>query len=295
VRLSILDHGHRRRTKLFLTVTAALSQVDSPDIVKVLLYRPAFLGYPLLDLVVPAMRGPSYWPAGEREYLAMCTAQLLQCPFCIDTHAELTRIASDGDIDPDDPTSTRPELRAVRDFLATLTNKPEDADPGGVATLPEDALLEALRVNLVFGVIGRLANAFGFTLREGQLHSGARSLHPFGYRFPDFLLADGNTTSCGDTVEDLRRAVLDTSATTDRASRTAAATGEPLPEPLQSYTAMVRDASYTVTDSDIGRLIAAENTEGQVFEVTVAAAVGAALRSFDSGRRSLRTQRDGSK
>jgi hypothetical protein len=69
--------------------------------------------------------------------------------------------------------------------------------------------------------------------------------------------------------------------------RTAAATGDPLPEPWQSYAAMVRDASYKITDTDIGRLTAAGHTEDQIFEVTVAAAVGAALRCFDTGRRAL--------
>jgi hypothetical protein len=281
MRLSVLDHGHRRRTKLFLTLTGAMSRVDSPDIVKMLLYRPGFFARPLLELTVDAMRGPSYWTAGEREYLAMCTAQLLQCPFCIDTHAELTRIASDGDIDPNDPASTRPELRAVRDFLAA----PDGA--GGAAGLPEHAVLEALHVSLVFNIIGRLANAFGFTLREGQLQSGTRSLHRFGYRFPGFLLADGRATSRGDAVADLRHAVLDAPATTDPGLRRAAAIGDPLPEPWHSYTAKVRDASYKITDADIGRLATAGHTEDQIFELTVAAAAGAALRCFDAGRRVL--------
>ncbi|MFF3468806.1 hypothetical protein ACWCQN_39010 [Streptomyces sp. NPDC001984] len=40
-----------------------------------------------------------------------------RCPFCIDSHAELTRIAGHGEIDPDDPGSARPQLRAVREFL----------------------------------------------------------------------------------------------------------------------------------------------------------------------------------
>jgi AhpD family alkylhydroperoxidase len=191
MRLSVLDDGHRRRVKLFLALTATTSRVESPDIVKMLLYRPGFLSGPLLELTADAMRGPSYWTAGEREYLAMCTAQSHQCPFCIDTHAELTRIAGHGDIDPDDPASVRPELRGVRDFLATLTRTPDNADPTGIAGLPEHAVLEALRVNLVFNIVNRLANAFGFTLREGQLHSGTRALHRFGYRFPGFLLADG--------------------------------------------------------------------------------------------------------
>jgi AhpD family alkylhydroperoxidase len=287
MRLSILDHGHRRRAKLFLTLTSAMSRVDSPDIVRMLLYRPGFAARPLVELTADAMRGPSYWTAGEREYLAMCTAQLFQCPFCIDTHAELTRIAGHGEIDPDDPASVRPELRAVRDFLAAVTRTPDRADATGVAGLPEQAVLEALRVSLVFNIINRLANAFGFTLREGQLHSGTRALHRFGYRFPGFLLADGATSRDGDAAENLRHAVLDAPATTDPALRQAAAAGGPLPQPWQSYATAVRDASYEITATDIDRLTAAGHTEEEIFEVTVAAAVGAATRGFDAGRRAL--------
>ena len=283
MRLSVLDHGHRRRAKFFLTLTGGLSRVDSPDIVKMLLYRPGFLGRLLLELTVPTMRGPSHWTAGEREYLTTCTAQLLQSPFCIDTHAELTRIASHGDIDPNDPDSTRPQLDAVRDFLATVTPTPDDAD-ASVARLPEQPVLEALRVNLMFNIIARLANTLGFNRRDGQLHSGTRALHRFGYRFPGFLLAEGETTSHGDAAENLRHVVLHAPATTDTALRTAAATGDPLPEPWQSYAATVRDASYKISDTDIARLIAAGHTEDEIFGVT-AAAVGAALRCFDAGRR----------
>jgi hypothetical protein len=181
----------------------------------------------------------------------------------------------------------RPELRAVRDFLSTLTRTPDRADATGIAGLPEHAVLEALRVNLVFNIVNRLANAFGFTLREGQLHSGTRALHRFGYRFPGFLLADGKATGDGDVVERLRHAVLVAPATTDPALRTAAATGGPLPEPWQSYTAAVRDASHRITDTDIDRLTAGGHTEDEIFELSVAAATGAALRSFDAGRRVL--------
>ncbi|TQC49587.1 hypothetical protein EEB14_09060 [Rhodococcus sp. WS4] len=288
MRLSVLDHGHNRRTKVFLTLTSTMSRVDNPDIVKLLLYRPGFLTRPLLELTADAMRGQSFWTAAEREYLAMCTAQLHRCPFCIDTHAELTRIAGHGEIDPDDPASARPPLHAVREFLDTITRTPDRADTTGIADLPEHALLEALRVNLVWNIVNRLANAFGFTLREGQLHSGTRALHRFGYRFPGFLLADGEKPAhSDDVVADLRHSVFDRPATTDPALRTAAAAGDPLPEPWLSYAATVRDASYTITDTDIDRLLAAGPTEDQIFEITVVAAVGAALESFDAGMSAL--------
>jgi AhpD family alkylhydroperoxidase len=287
MRLSVLDNGHRRRARLFLALTSTMSRVESPDIVRMLLYRPEFLTRPLLELTAGAMRGPSYWTEGEREYLAMCTAQLHRCPFCIDTHAELTRIAGHGDIDPEDPASTRPQLRAVREFLDMITRTPDRVDAAGIADLPEPALLEALRVNLVWNIVNRLANAFGFTLRDGQLHSGTRALHRFGYRFPGFLLAGGDRTDHGDAVADLRHAVLVAPATTEPALRAAAAAGGPLPEPWQSHVGAVQDASHTITDTEIAGLTAAGHTEDEIFEVTVAAAVGAALRSFDAGRHAL--------
>ncbi|MET8962833.1 hypothetical protein ABZX69_25735 [Streptomyces sp. NPDC004074] len=81
--------------------------------------------------------------------------------------------------------------------------------------------------------------------------------------------------------------MLDAPATTDPALRAAAAAGEPLPGPWQSYAATVRTASYRITEADLDRLTAEGCSEDEIFEVTVAAAVGAALHSFDTGRNAL--------
>lgn len=269
MRLSVLDTGHRPRAKAFLALTSLMSRADSPDIVKMLLYRPEFLTRPLLDLTVPAMRGPSYWTAGEREFLAMRSARKHRSEFCALTHAELTRIAGNGEIDPDDPATARAELLAVSDFLDAPS-----PDRRAAVAVTDEVLAEALRVRLVWNIVNRLANAFGFELREGQLRSGTRALHRVGYRFPGFLLGGGDTT--------LRQSVLEGPALTDRALRQAAATGDGLAEPWASYTAMVRDESHRVTDADVTALVRAGHTEDEVFELTVAAAVGAALTEYDS-------------
>lgn len=282
MRLTILDHGHRLRARLFLAATSAPSRVDSPDIVKTLLYRPDFFSRPLLELTAPAMRGPSFWTSGEREYLAMRTAQEHRCPFCIDAHTELTRIAGNGEISPDDPASARPELVAVEEFLTGLPDAPP---PAG---LPEAAVVDALRVRLVWNIVNRLANAFGFVMRPGQLHSGTRALHRFGYRFPGVLLSGGSRAGrVGDAVADLRHAVFDGPGDTDVTLRRAAGTGQDVPEPWRRYVGLVRDSSYRITSTDIGRIISAGHTEDEVYEVTVAAAVGAALADYDAGRRAL--------
>lgn len=276
MRLSILDGGHRLRARLFFTLTGR----DAPDIVRTLLYRPDFFSRPLLAITAPAMRGKSHWTPGEREYLAMTTAQLHRCPFCVDSHTELTRIAAQGEIDPDNPASVRPELRAVRAFL----DDPEETNQ--LEKLPQSAVTEALRVNLVWNVVNRLANAFGFILRGDQLHTGTRALHRFGYRFPSFLLSGGSHVDHGDPIANLRHAVLEAPAVTPPALRQAAATGAP-PDPWRAYVTLVQEASYRITDTDISALRAADHTETEIYEMTVAAAVGAALQAHDAGLRAI--------
>lgn len=86
---------------------------------------------------------------------------------------------------------------------------------------------------------------------------------------------------------DLQRAVLDTPGATDEPTRRAAFAGQDVPEPLAAYLGAVREASYRVTDADVAGLVAAGVSEDAVFELTVAAALGAARLRLDAGLRAL--------
>ena len=88
-----------------------------------------------------------------------------------------------------------------------------------------------------------------------------------------------------DAVEALRRAVLDSDGVTDRQARHSAAEGaEALPPPpMAAYLQKVRAESYRITDADIAALHAAGHREEEIFELTIAAALGAALRSLGCG------------
>jgi hypothetical protein len=90
-----------------------------------------------------------------------------------------------------------------------------------------------------------------------------------------------------DEVEELRRSVLEGRAWTDPALRAVAFSGEHVPEPWTAYVTKVRNQSYRVTDEDVARLTAGGATEDWIFEVTVAAALGAAALRLEAGLAAL--------
>ena len=95
------------------------------------------------------------------------------------------------------------------------------------------------------------------------------------------------TARYADLVAVLRAAVFDGPGVVDPPLRRAAGSGADLPQPWAAYVAKVRDASYRITDDDVAVLTAAGCTEEEIFDITVAAATGAALRRLDLGLRAM--------
>jgi hypothetical protein len=89
-------------------------------------------------------------------------------------------------------------------------------------------------------------------------------------------------------VAELRQTVFEGPGQVDPALRQSAATGEALSGPWSSYTDKVRNEPWTVADSDIDDLRSAGHSEDEIFEMTVAAALGASLRMLDAGLKALR-------
>jgi hypothetical protein len=85
----------------------------------------------------------------------------------------------------------------------------------------------------------------------------------------------------GDTPESLRRAVL------ERAQDTRV-TSEQLPASLIHYVDTVARHAYNVTDADVTSLQRSGHSDDALFEITVAAAVGAALHRLERGLAAVR-------
>jgi hypothetical protein len=59
----------------------------------------------------------------------------------------------------------------------------------------------------------------------------------------------------------------------------------PAPDDMASYLAKVHERAYDVSDADVEALLAAGHTQDEVFEQTVAAAIGEGLRRLDAAMR----------
>jgi len=94
-----------------------------------------------------------------------------------------------------------------------------------------------------------------------------------------------------DDVAELIRTVLKAPAVTAPATRAAAYHNNELPPPLGEYAAKVQAESYRITDDDIQSLVAAGYAPDAVFEITVAAALGAAMQRLEAGLGILREAR----
>lgn len=86
-------------------------------------------------------------------------------------------------------------------------------------------------------------------------------------------LVDAVLHTPGDTSADVRRAVMQRGA---------------LPAPLAGYVEKVARHAYKVTDDDVAALQRQGHSDDALFEITVAAAVGAALYRLERGLAALR-------
>lgn len=194
MRLEVLDRGHAGPARLFLRFARLLSGESMDDVVKTGLHRPRLWGRPFFVLIETVMRGPSFWTAAEREYMAAVVSRLNECPFCLRAHTRTTLIESRGRLDLDDPSTVRGELRAVLSLVEQVTRAPETVTAADVvavreAGVPEDAVVDALHVALIFNTVNRMANAFGWSWdSEKHVQVAAQAIHRLRYRLPGFVM-----------------------------------------------------------------------------------------------------------
>jgi uncharacterized peroxidase-related enzyme len=193
VRLDILNHGYRPRTKLLFALIRVFSGHPVPDAAKLVYYRPDFYGVRAKEFTHEAMRGPSAWSIGDRELMAAYVSTVNESVFCIGAHtatagqaykdgAKVRAVLADLESAP-----IGDALRATLRMLGKLTREgsvgAEDMREVQSAGASPQQVEDALAVCAAFNTTGRLADAFGFELLSPEgFEAGAKYLLKRGYR-----------------------------------------------------------------------------------------------------------------
>jgi uncharacterized protein (DUF2461 family) len=88
-------------------------------------------------------------------------------------------------------------------------------------------------------------------------------------------------------IDALTRSVLGGEGTTTRALREAAMRGEDLPAEWRAWVEAVRTRAWEIEDRDVDALRRAGRSEEDIFEITVAAAVGEGRRRFELAKAAI--------
>jgi uncharacterized peroxidase-related enzyme len=193
MRLSILDDGHRLGTKALFALIRLASRQPVLDVIKLVKYRPEFYGQQMQKVTHEAMRGPSTWSVGDRELMAAVVAQANDCEWCTKAHVA---VATGAYRDPAKVAATlrdletaplgeplRATLRMVRKLARGEAVSADDVRTVVAAGASRPQVVDALAVSFAFGVITRLANAFGFFVPgPAAFEAGAKYLLARGYR-----------------------------------------------------------------------------------------------------------------
>lgn len=193
MRLAILDTGHRFGTKALFALIRLVTRQPTPEVIKLVSYRPDFFGAPMKKVTQEAMRGPSAWSVGDRELMAAFVSRVNACEFCIKAHtavaaraygddATVAAVLSDLEMAPiDEP------LRATLRVLGKLTREQsvgaDDMRAVLAASVSPQQIEDALAVAFAFNTINRLADAFAFVVPGPRaIEAGAKFLLAHGYR-----------------------------------------------------------------------------------------------------------------
>jgi AhpD family alkylhydroperoxidase len=193
VRLDILDHGHPLGTRLLFGFIRLVSRQPTPEVMKILRYRPDFFGGRLRPLTHEAMRGPSEWSVADRELMAAYVSKLNGSAFCIRAHtavtAELTgdeakvaRVLEDPEA-ADLAAPLRETLLLLGKLVRSHVIDADDVRHALNAGATPSQIEDALAVCFAFDVINRLSDAFEFDVPSpAAFQAGAKYLVARGYR-----------------------------------------------------------------------------------------------------------------
>lgn len=193
-----------------------------------------------------------------------------------------------------------PPLKATLGMLEMLTLQPQSFGPEDVRKVldagirPSGVEHAVLVGGFLFNVQNRLVDAFGCDLPRDKAQRAGKVLNLVGRRKARRKKGEPEAYAgtIPEEVENLTRAVREGAGVTTpelrtaAEARTAALTGAtrpelPVPDTLEEYLGLVAWRAGDVTDEDVEQLKEAGWTEEEIYEITVAASVGAGLARLE--------------
>ncbi|MGH7857756.1 MAG: hypothetical protein ACREQY_10540 [Candidatus Binatia bacterium] len=168
------------------------------------------------------------------------------------------------------------------------------------AGVPEAAVADAIFVCAGFNGIDRIADALSFFVPP-DFRPGAPIVQKLGYWWmsgtwpSEAGIPRSGLERKAALFRRLEEAVLRAPGMLDPEMRARIADDHDVPEPLRPYVSKVFRHAYKVTDEDAGALRDAGYSEDQIFEATLAAALGAARIRLRAGLAALAVPRESRK
>jgi len=192
MRLPEIERGDGFANRLLISFISMVSGMRLPDAARVAFYHKEFFSVPMGAWTQAAMRGPSPWSVAERELMACMVAKWNACAFCEGAHGavaakEMQRAAVD-EVISDYPTAPiSGALKSALAFLEVMTLSPEDlkaehAKAALSAGVSPQALMDAIAVGALFGIVTRYADALDFAMpTPEEFEQAANMLLKRGY------------------------------------------------------------------------------------------------------------------
>jgi len=192
MRLPEIERGDGIANRLLIGFISMVSGMRLPDAARVAFYHKNFFGVPMGSWTQAAMRAPGPWSVAERELMACMVAKWNACAFCVGAHGavaakEMQRPAVDAVISDYRTAPISGRLKAALAFLEVMTQHPnelkaEHAKAALSAGLSPEALMDAIAVGTVFGIVTRYAEALDFAIpTPEEFETAANMLLKRGY------------------------------------------------------------------------------------------------------------------
>jgi alkylhydroperoxidase family enzyme len=299
-RLSLLDQGLSWPAKFFMSAVCPVIFRAPRDEFRPHLYRPGFTGFRLMRATLAAC-DTTFHSTADLLLFGAFTSYQNKCQYCTGIVGAAASVACGEDLVNAvfDDWHTAPVTDATRSILSLLeklAHSPDQVDVDDIESarafgFSDGAIKSATAISSILHIINRVNDALGVYVPWEMMNEAERraagSAEVRVFRWADKLLRGDFEVLCQRVVQQ----VLVAPGHLDTEIRKPAFEGSPVPAELQNYVNKIRNNAYKIVDQDIYALVDAGYSEDQIYELTVATAIGSGLSRYNIVTAAMQTPR----